>query len=61
MTKIDRTTTKPIISVKEARKLLGKEISDELTDERVAEVVMLLHGIAEYYIKQEMEKRADPC
>lgn len=56
MTKIDRTTTKPIISVKEARKLLGKEISDELTDKRVAEVVMLLHAIAEHYIKQEMEK-----
>lgn len=30
---------KPIISVKEARKLLGKKISDQLSDEEVGELI----------------------
>lgn len=30
---------KPIISVKEARKLLGKKVSDQLSDEAVGELI----------------------
>lgn len=30
---------KPIISVKEARKLLGKKVSDQLSDEVVGELI----------------------
>lgn len=30
---------KPIISVKEARKLLGKKVSDQLSDEEVGRII----------------------
>lgn len=48
---------KPIISVKEARKLLGKEYED-LTDEKVAELVEQLHGLAKASLDMARERLA---
>ena len=36
-----------IISVKEARKILGKEVSDKLSDEDLARMIGLFHKMAE--------------
>lgn len=47
---------KPIISVKEARKLLGKEY-DSLTDEKVSELVEQLHGLAKVSLDIAREQR----
>ncbi|MFZ1301820.1 MAG: hypothetical protein WAQ27_04595 [Candidatus Microsaccharimonas sp.] len=47
---------KPIISVKEARKLLGKEY-DSLTDEKVTELVEQLHGLAKVSLDMAREQR----
>lgn len=47
---------KPIISVKEARKLLGKEY-DSLTDEKVTELVEQLHGLAKLSLDMAREQR----
>ena len=48
---------KPIISVKEARKLLGKEY-ENLTDEKVAELVEQLHGLAKVSLDMARERLA---
>lgn len=47
---------KPIISVKEARKLLGKKY-DSLTDEKVTELVEQLHGLAKVSLDMAREQR----
>lgn len=36
---LERYNLRPIISIKEARKLLGKKISDQLSDEEVGEFI----------------------
>lgn len=38
---------KPIISVKEARKLLGKKVSDQLSDEVVGELIGSMSSLAD--------------
>jgi len=43
---IDKAEERPIISVKEARKLLGKELSDTLTDIDLMEVIKLMYYLA---------------
>jgi hypothetical protein len=43
----------PVISVKEARKLLGKE-SKGMDDEQVMQVVLLLTEAAKAYLKNNM-------
>lgn len=48
---------KPIISVKEARKLLGKEY-ENLTDEKVADLVEQLHGLANVSLDMARERLA---
>jgi hypothetical protein len=45
----------PIISVKEARKLLGKEAQD-MDDEQVMQVVLLLTDVAKAYLEQNTIK-----
>lgn len=35
-----------IITTKEARKLLGKEVSDKVTDEELARIIGLMHRLA---------------
>ena len=45
----------PITSVKEARKLLGKEY-ERLTDERVAELVGRLHQLAKVSLDMARER-----
>ncbi len=47
---------KPIISVKEARKLLGKEYAN-LSDERIAELVEQLHELAKLSLDMAREQR----
>lgn len=47
---------KPIISVKEARKLLGKEYED-LSDEKIAELVEQLHELAKLSLDMVREQR----
>ena len=47
----------PIMTVKEARKLLGEEASDKFTDEEVEEMITQLHTIAGWAIKDYMKKR----
>lgn len=36
---LEQYNLKPIISVKEARKLLGKKVSDQLSDEEVGRLI----------------------
>lgn len=48
---------KPIMSVKEARKLLGKEASD-MTDEQVAELVGQTHELAKLALDVARDKIA---
>ena len=50
---------KLIISVKEARKLLGKEY-ENLTDEKVAELVEQLHELAKVSLDMARERLKDP-
>jgi len=45
----------PIVSVKEARKLLGKE-SQDMDDEQVMQVVLLLTDTAKEYLQNTMLK-----
>lgn len=45
----------PIISVKEARKLLGKE-SQSMDDEQVMQVILLLTDAAKAYLNNTMLK-----
>jgi hypothetical protein len=47
---------KPIISVKEARKLLGKDY-ENLTDEKIAEIIEQLHGLAKLSLDMAREQR----
>ncbi len=47
---------KPIISVKEARKLLGKEY-ENLSDEKIAELVEQLHELAKLSLDMAREQR----
>jgi hypothetical protein len=44
-----------IISVKEARKLLGKKY-DHMTDEQIEDMIVQLDEIARLSIKQSLEK-----
>ncbi|MGB3023205.1 MAG: hypothetical protein WBB39_00155 [Candidatus Saccharimonadales bacterium] len=47
---------KPIISVKEARKLLGKDYQN-LTDEKIAELIEQLHELAKLSLDMAREQR----
>ena len=47
---------KPIMSVKEARKLLGKEY-ENLSDEKIAELVEQLHELAKLSLDMAREQR----
>lgn len=47
----------PIISVKDARKILGKDY-DTLTDEQIEEAARLLHSIAKQFIEHRTKKIA---
>lgn len=47
---------KPIMSVKEARKLLGKEY-ENLSDEKIAELVEQLHELAKLSLDMSREQR----
>lgn len=47
----------PIMSVKEARKFLGKE-HESMTDEGVAELVEQLHGLAKVSLDMARERLA---
>jgi hypothetical protein len=47
---------KPIISVKEARKLLGKDY-EKLTDEKIAELIEQLHELAKLALDMAREQR----
>lgn len=46
----------PTISVKEARKLLGKEAQD-MDDEQILQVVLLLTETAKAYLERTMSKK----
>jgi hypothetical protein len=48
--------SKPIMSVKEARKLLGKEY-EKLTDDEVAELVEQVHELAKLSLDVAREQR----
>lgn len=47
---------KPIISVKEARKLLGKDY-ENLTDDKIAELIEQLHELAKLSLDMAREQR----
>lgn len=52
---------KPIISVKEARKILGKEYED-LSDDNLSGVIMSLTKIAQFYLEfLEVPKNKQVC
>ena len=40
------------ISLEEARKLLGKEISDKMSDEELEETILLLTNLAKHALEQ---------
>ncbi len=42
----EKYNLKPIISVKEARKLLGKKVSDQLPDEQIGQLIGDFSAIA---------------
>lgn len=42
---------KPIISVKEARKLLGKKVSDQLSDEEVGRLIGNMSFLANWLLE----------
>lgn len=46
----------PVISVKEARKLLGKEAQD-MDDEQVMQVILILAETAKAYLNNTMLKK----
>jgi hypothetical protein len=46
----------PIISVKEARKLLGKDY-ENLTDEKIAELIEQIHELAKLSLDMAREQR----
>ena len=48
-----------IISIKEARKLLGKKMSDRLTDAQVEEMITQLDFLAELFIKSNKKKEVE--
>lgn len=50
----------PIISVKEARKLLGKDY-ENLTDEKIAELIDQLHELAKLSLDMAREQRLKKC
>lgn len=50
-------TERLIISVKEARKLLGKE-ARELSDEQVIDIINLLSAAARHYLKKKRVKKS---
>lgn len=45
----------PVISVKEARKLLGKE-AQSMDDEQIIQVVQLLTDVAQAYLENNSKK-----
>ena len=47
---------KQVISVKEARKLLGKDYQN-LTDEKIAELIEQLHALAKLSLDMAREQR----
>jgi len=51
-----KSALKPIISVKEARKLLGKDY-EKLTDEKIAELIRQLHELAKLSLDMTREQR----
>lgn len=46
---------KSIITVKEARKILGKKY-DDMSDEQIERTISLLHSIAKQYIENEARR-----
>lgn len=56
---IDMETTKLIISVKEARKILGKKISDKMSDEEVERLIIDLDEIARFTIRGILDGSID--
>lgn len=46
-----------IITVKEARKILGKELKNKLSNEEVEKLIDDLHCIAKGSLKMAMERR----
>ena len=49
----------PIISIKEARKLLGKA-SEQLSDDEVLEAVIILTATAKYVLNKRHVKKIQP-
>ena len=49
---------RPIISIKEARKLLGKEAQD-LTDDEVWDMILLIMELAKTYLKKKNVKKSN--
>ena len=52
--KYNPETDSIIISVKEARKILGKEMSDKLSDEDLARMIGLFHKMAESILDSDI-------
>ena len=52
--KYNPETDSIIISIKEARKILGKEMSDKLSDEDLARVIGLFHKMAESILDSDI-------
>lgn len=52
--KYNPETDSIIISVKEARKILGKEMSDKLSDEDLAKMIGLFHEMAENILDSDI-------
>lgn len=48
----------PVISVKEARKLLGKE-AQGMDDDQVLEIVVLLTEVARAYLRKKSVKKSN--
>lgn len=51
-------TNKPIITTKQARRLLGKE-SEKLNDVEVMEIVICLQGLAKDYLSKKSVKKSN--
>lgn len=51
-----QSAAKPIISVKEARKLLGKP-SEQLSDTQIGDIVHTLHLMARHYLHNSGSKK----
>jgi len=52
--KYNPETDSIIISVKEARKILGKEMSDKLSDEDLARMIGLFHKMSESILDSDI-------